>query len=59
MEVYLKWNCAVSGIVVRKSKHSATVQNVRDIPCFRPVWRVVTAEKFLTDDLLRRRCRQR
>ena len=45
MEVYLKWNCSVSGIVVRKSKHSATVQNVRDIPRFRPVWRVVTAEK--------------
>ena len=45
MEVYIKWNCAVSGIVVRNSKHSATVPNVRDIPRYRPVWRVVTAEK--------------
>ena len=45
MEVYLKWICSVIGIVVRKSKHSATVPNVRDISCFRPVWRVETAEK--------------
>ncbi len=45
MEVYLKWIYSVSGIVVRNSKHSATVPNVRDIPRFRPVWRVETAEK--------------
>ena len=46
MEVYLEWICAVSGIVVRKSKHAATVQNVRDIPRFRPVWRVAKAGQF-------------